>query len=153
MPPPTRTTPSRPVAADLLFHRALLAATHNELLERMEIVIETARRTGPPRARGRAPRRPGASAPGGVEAIHDPILTPPERAMRGLLAKAVHDVALRVRRHRGAVRGREPKNGEPPVTPRGTRRIPRTSSPRLRARIRRRGLDVTEALEKREGRA
>ena len=29
------------VAADLAFHRALLAATHNELLDRMEVVIET----------------------------------------------------------------------------------------------------------------
>jgi DNA-binding FadR family transcriptional regulator len=29
------------VAADLAFHRALLASTHNELLVRMEIVIET----------------------------------------------------------------------------------------------------------------
>ena len=27
--------------ADLAFHRALLAATHNELLERMEMVIES----------------------------------------------------------------------------------------------------------------
>ena len=29
------------VEADLAFHRALLAATHNELLERMEMVIES----------------------------------------------------------------------------------------------------------------
>ncbi|MBD0735649.1 hypothetical protein BGM09_21345 [Streptomyces sp. CBMA29] len=29
------------VEADLAFHRALLAATHNELLERMETVIES----------------------------------------------------------------------------------------------------------------
>ncbi|MFJ7073772.1 FadR/GntR family transcriptional regulator [Streptomyces sp. NPDC098781] len=32
--------PGRAVEADLAFHRALLAATHNELLERMEMVIE-----------------------------------------------------------------------------------------------------------------
>jgi GntR family transcriptional regulator, galactonate operon transcriptional repressor len=32
---------SAAVAADLAFHRALLAATHNELLVRMEVVIET----------------------------------------------------------------------------------------------------------------
>lgn len=29
------------VSADLLFHRALLAATHNELLERIEVISET----------------------------------------------------------------------------------------------------------------
>ncbi|WP_411091683.1 FadR/GntR family transcriptional regulator [Streptomyces sp. 049-1] len=33
--------PVRAVAADLAFHRALLAATHNELLERMELVISS----------------------------------------------------------------------------------------------------------------
>ncbi|WP_245665087.1 FCD domain-containing protein [Actinoplanes subtropicus] len=32
---------SAAVAADLAFHRALLAATHNELVQRMEVVIET----------------------------------------------------------------------------------------------------------------
>ncbi|GAA2369192.1 MULTISPECIES: FadR/GntR family transcriptional regulator [Streptomyces] len=32
--------PGHAVEADLAFHRALLAATHNELLERMEMVIE-----------------------------------------------------------------------------------------------------------------
>ncbi|MGP4088692.1 FadR/GntR family transcriptional regulator [Streptomyces sp. KR55] len=34
------TDPAHAVEADLAFHRALLAATHNELLERMEVVIE-----------------------------------------------------------------------------------------------------------------
>jgi DNA-binding FadR family transcriptional regulator len=33
--------PAHAVLADLAFHRALLAATHNELLERMEMVIES----------------------------------------------------------------------------------------------------------------
>lgn len=33
--------PARAVAADLDFHRALLSATHNELVERMEVLIET----------------------------------------------------------------------------------------------------------------
>ncbi|MFF7162025.1 FadR/GntR family transcriptional regulator [Streptomyces sp. NPDC008086] len=32
--------PGQAVAADLAFHRALLSATHNELLQRMEMVIE-----------------------------------------------------------------------------------------------------------------
>ncbi|MGW2031110.1 FadR/GntR family transcriptional regulator [Streptomyces sp. NPDC001356] len=35
------TDPGHAVEADLAFHRALLAATHNELLERMEMVIES----------------------------------------------------------------------------------------------------------------
>ncbi|HEY3502662.1 MAG TPA: FCD domain-containing protein [Actinocatenispora sp.] len=35
-------TPAAAVAADLGFHRALLAGTHNELLTRMEVVIERA---------------------------------------------------------------------------------------------------------------
>jgi GntR family transcriptional regulator, galactonate operon transcriptional repressor len=35
------TDTSAAVAADLAFHRALLAATHNELLVRMEVLIET----------------------------------------------------------------------------------------------------------------
>ncbi|MBO0826161.1 MAG: FadR family transcriptional regulator [Streptosporangiales bacterium] len=34
-------SPEEVVAADIRFHRALLFATHNELLQRMEIVIET----------------------------------------------------------------------------------------------------------------
>ncbi|WP_247663253.1 FCD domain-containing protein [Micromonospora sp. U21] len=33
--------PAAAVTADLSFHRALLPATHNELLERMEVVLET----------------------------------------------------------------------------------------------------------------
>ncbi|WP_222854024.1 FadR/GntR family transcriptional regulator [Fodinicola acaciae] len=35
------TDPAGAVEADLAFHRALLAATHNELLVRLEVVIET----------------------------------------------------------------------------------------------------------------
>lgn len=34
--------PTRHAAADLRFHRAILAATHNELLERLEVVLEPA---------------------------------------------------------------------------------------------------------------
>ncbi|WP_331769325.1 FadR family transcriptional regulator (plasmid) [Embleya sp. NBC_00888] len=37
----TATGPDAAVAADLRFHRALLAATHNELLRRMEVVLAT----------------------------------------------------------------------------------------------------------------
>jgi GntR family galactonate operon transcriptional repressor len=38
-------TPDAIVIADLLFHRGLLMATHNDLLQRMELVIETALRS------------------------------------------------------------------------------------------------------------
>ena len=37
--------PAAIVAADLAFHSALLVATHNDLLQRMELVIQTALRT------------------------------------------------------------------------------------------------------------
>ncbi|MFE9628352.1 FadR/GntR family transcriptional regulator [Streptomyces sp. NPDC006527] len=37
----TGSDPAHAVDADLAFHRALLAATHNELLERMEMVLES----------------------------------------------------------------------------------------------------------------
>lgn len=36
----TARTPAAAIAADLRFHRSLLSATHNELLTRMEVVIE-----------------------------------------------------------------------------------------------------------------
>jgi DNA-binding FadR family transcriptional regulator len=86
--------PAAAVAADLSFHRALLTATHNELLERMEVVMET----------GLAER--DRLVHGGVEPHDDPVpshravvdairaqdATAAETAMRGLLEKAVRDV-------------------------------------------------------------
>ncbi|GAA4593692.1 FadR/GntR family transcriptional regulator [Planotetraspora phitsanulokensis] len=86
--------PAAAVAADLSFHRALLNATHNELLERMEVVMET----------GLAER--DRLVHGGVEPHDDPVpshlavveairaqnATAAETAMRVLLEKAVRDV-------------------------------------------------------------
>ncbi|MCX4728372.1 FadR/GntR family transcriptional regulator [Streptomyces sp. NPDC090052] len=81
------------VEADLAFHRALLAATHNELLERMEMVIES----------GLAHRDEIVhSSPHGEDPVpsHRAVLdavrhqdpAAAERAMRDLLDQAVRDL-------------------------------------------------------------
>jgi DNA-binding FadR family transcriptional regulator len=90
--------PSEAVEADLRFHRALLAATHNELLSRMEVVLAT----------GLAERErvvhgidhtdnPAPTHAAVAEAIEDKDPDAAEVAMRGLLDKARRDMA-RVRR-------------------------------------------------------
>jgi GntR family transcriptional regulator, galactonate operon transcriptional repressor len=87
--------PAHTVEADLAFHRALLAATHNELLERMEMVIES----------GLAHRdRIVHSSPHGEDPVpsHQAVLTAvrdqdpdaAESAMRALLEQAVRDQDL-----------------------------------------------------------
>ncbi|WP_405986426.1 FadR/GntR family transcriptional regulator [Streptomyces sp. NBC_00872] len=84
---------ARAVEADLAFHRALLAATHNELLERMEMVIES----------GLAHRDQIVhSSPHGEDPVpsHRAVLDAvrardqdaAERAMRALLDQAVRDL-------------------------------------------------------------
>lgn len=81
------------VEADLAFHRALLAATHNELLERMEMVIES----------GLAHRdRIVHSSPHGEDPVpsHRAVLDAvraqdpdaAQQAMRALLDQAVRDL-------------------------------------------------------------
>ncbi|MFB7214555.1 FadR/GntR family transcriptional regulator [Streptomyces sp. NPDC056255] len=81
------------VEADLAFHRALLAATHNELLERMEMVIES----------GLAHRDeivhsslhgedPVPSHRAVLDAVRDQDPVAAERAMRALLDQAVRDL-------------------------------------------------------------
>ncbi|KRV46715.1 GntR family transcriptional regulator [Wenjunlia vitaminophila] len=83
----------RAVEADLTFHRALLAATHNELLQRMELVLEA----------GLAHRdRIVHSAPDtddpvpSHQAVFDAVCAgdPPaaEQAMRALLEQSVRDL-------------------------------------------------------------
>lgn len=85
--------PGHAVEADLAFHRALLAATHNELLERMEMVIES----------GLAHRDEIVhSSPHGEDPVpsHRAVLDAvraqdqdaAERAMRALLDQAVRDL-------------------------------------------------------------
>ncbi|MGQ5263464.1 FadR/GntR family transcriptional regulator [Micromonospora sp. ZYX-F-536] len=89
--------PAAAVAADLSFHRALLAATHNELLERMEVVMEVVMETGlAERDRlvhgGAAHDDPVPSHRAVVDALRARDETAAETAMRELLDKAVRDV-------------------------------------------------------------
>jgi len=82
------------VAADLSFHRALLAATHNELVLRMEVLIETGLAERDRMVHGNAGTTdPVPSHRAVVEAIQqrDPALA--ARAMGKLLDQAIADVA------------------------------------------------------------
>ncbi|MFC3502562.1 FadR/GntR family transcriptional regulator [Micromonospora krabiensis] len=86
--------PGAAVAADLAFHRALLAATHNELLVRMEVVMETglAERDRLVHGHGDGHDDPVPSHRAVVDAIRGGDEGAAETAMRELLAKAVRDV-------------------------------------------------------------
>ncbi|GHJ42418.1 FadR/GntR family transcriptional regulator [Streptomyces sp. TS71-3] len=81
------------VESDLAFHRALLAATHNELLERMEMVIESglAHRDRLVHSTGRADD-PVPSHRAVLEAVRAGDPPGAEHAMRALLAQALRDV-------------------------------------------------------------
>jgi DNA-binding FadR family transcriptional regulator len=86
--------PAAAVAADLAFHRALLAATHNELVLRMEILIETGLAERDRMVHGAGgPRDPVPSHRAVVDAIrrHNPGQA--ARAMGKLLDQAIEDVA------------------------------------------------------------
>jgi DNA-binding FadR family transcriptional regulator len=100
--------PDRAVSADLAFHRALLVAAHNELLEQMEVVLEV----------GLAQRDRIVHAAGHIDdaipshaavlrAIHDGNPDAAERAVRDLLGKARVDSQGPRRRSRTKGRGRE----------------------------------------------
>ncbi|WBB68077.1 FCD domain-containing protein [Micromonospora sp. WMMD812] len=97
--------PAAAVAADLAFHRALLAATHNELLVRMEVVMETglAERDRLVHGHGDGHDDPVPSHRAVVDAIRAGDEGAAETAMRELLAKAVRDVE-KVREQRGGNR-------------------------------------------------
>lgn len=82
------------VHADLAFHRALLAATHNELVQRMEVLIETGLAERDRMVHGNAGTTdPVPSHRAVVDAIrrHDPAEA--ARAMGRLLDQAIEDVA------------------------------------------------------------
>lgn len=80
-------------AADLAFHRALLAATHNELLERMEVVMETGLAERDRLVHGGAAHDdPVPSHRAVVDALRERDESAAETAMRELLDKAVRDV-------------------------------------------------------------
>jgi DNA-binding FadR family transcriptional regulator len=94
--------PGAAVAADLLFHRALLAATHNELVLRMEVLIETGLAERDRMVHGQA----GTSDPvprhrAVVDAIRRRDPARAARAMGKLLEQAIADVIeLEKRTHR-----------------------------------------------------
>lgn len=83
---------ARAVEADLAFHRALLIATHNELLERMQSVLESALAARDQLVHGTAdsddPVPSHQAVLDGVRA-QDPEAS--EAAMRALLDKAISD--------------------------------------------------------------
>jgi DNA-binding FadR family transcriptional regulator len=86
--------PGAAVAADLAFHRALLAATHNELLVRMEVVIETGLAERDRMVHGAlGGDDPVPSHRAVVDAIRRHRPEQAAQAMRKLLEKAVRDVA------------------------------------------------------------
>jgi DNA-binding FadR family transcriptional regulator len=86
--------PVAAVAADLAFHRALLAATHNELIQRMEVVIETGLAERDRMVHGAAgPTDPVPSHKAVVEAIRRHHPAQAARAMGKLLDQAIEDVA------------------------------------------------------------
>ncbi|MFC0505638.1 FadR/GntR family transcriptional regulator [Micromonospora costi] len=85
--------PAAAVEADLAFHRALLAATHNELLVRMEVVMKTGLAERDRLVHGRdADDDPVPSHRAVVDAIRAGDEGAAEAAMRELLAKAIRDV-------------------------------------------------------------
>jgi GntR family galactonate operon transcriptional repressor len=87
------------VEADISFHRALLTATHNELLERMETVLESALAArdqlvhGTELDRGKvgAPDDPVPSHLAVLEGVRAEDADAAEAAMRALLDKAISD--------------------------------------------------------------
>ncbi|MBE1530221.1 FadR/GntR family transcriptional regulator [Actinomadura algeriensis] len=84
---------ARAVQADLDFHRALLTATHNELLQRMEVVIEVGLAERDRLVHGvRRHDDPVPSHRAVLDAVHAEAPAEAERAMRDLLAKAARDL-------------------------------------------------------------
>jgi DNA-binding FadR family transcriptional regulator len=85
---------SAAVAADLAFHRALLAATHNELVQRMEVLIETGLAERDRMVHGAASiTDPVPSHKAVVDAIRRGNPAQAARAMGKLLEQAIEDVA------------------------------------------------------------
>ncbi|MFD4658293.1 FadR/GntR family transcriptional regulator [Kitasatospora sp. NPDC058444] len=81
------------VEADLAFHRALLAAAHNELLTRMEVVIEAGLRVRDRLVHGAEHWPDSVPAHRAVlDAVRDRDAEAAERAVRALLAQADSDL-------------------------------------------------------------
>ncbi|GAA2133039.1 FadR/GntR family transcriptional regulator [Actinomadura napierensis] len=84
---------SRAVQADLDFHRGLLTATHNELLERMEVVIEVGLAERDRLVHGVRPHDdPVPSHRAVLDAVRDADPDRAEQAMHDLLSKAARDL-------------------------------------------------------------
>ncbi|MDJ1134564.1 FadR/GntR family transcriptional regulator [Streptomyces iconiensis] len=98
------------VEADLAFHRALLAASHNELLERMEMVIATglAARDRLVHGPGHHPEDPVPSHSAVLDAVREQDPDAAETAMRVLLTQAAQDLAELRRLAEDGARGRAP---------------------------------------------
>ncbi len=93
------------VRADLDFHRALFAATHNELLHRMEVVIETGLAERDRLVHGADPHDdPTPSHRAVLDAIRSKDPDAAELAVRTLLDKAVSDLERVRRRARASKR-------------------------------------------------
>jgi GntR family transcriptional regulator, galactonate operon transcriptional repressor len=85
--------PVEAVDADLAFHRALLAATHNELLERMEVLLETGLATRDRLVHGADPHDdPVPSHEAVLDAIREQDPDAAEAAVHALLDKALADL-------------------------------------------------------------
>ncbi|WP_024935693.1 FadR/GntR family transcriptional regulator [Actinomadura welshii] len=84
---------ARAVQADLDFHRALLTATHNELLERMEVVIEFGLAERDRLVHGVRPHDdPVPSHRAVLDAVRGADPDRAEKAMHDLLSKAARDL-------------------------------------------------------------
>jgi DNA-binding FadR family transcriptional regulator len=93
--------PAAAVAADLAFHRALLAATHNELIQRMDVLIQTGLAERDRMVHGAAgPTDPVPSHRAVLDAIRRRHPAQAARAMGRLLDQAIEDVARLERTHR-----------------------------------------------------
>ena len=98
------------VDADLAFHRALLGATHNELLERMETVLESALAARDQLVHGTADASddPVPSHQAVLDGVRAADPDAAEAAMRALLDKAVSDEErLRAAREREDTEGKK----------------------------------------------
>lgn len=89
----TATGPAEDVAADLRWHRALLRATHNELLARMEVFIEPALRLRDALVHGAHADDPVPSHERVLAAVRAADPDAAAQAVTTLLTKAAEDVA------------------------------------------------------------
>lgn len=107
--------PAREVQADLAFHRALLVATHNELLERMEIFIEYGLAERDRLVHAAARDDPVPSHRRVLEAIRSGDPDAAEHAVGDLLDKARRDLERIARAGDSAAAREAPGHGATPI--------------------------------------